>query len=354
MAPESGRLGIYVLDVGQGDCTFIIPPGGEGGSILFDCRDPYVAERFVSNHALTHLRAVVVSHLDQDHIRGIVPFLQGHFDSGRTVESLVIGIDRPPGPDGPGREIRTLLERALYWEANPPCEGFVLEDATRRREPLRIAGGPDWFVELVLPFHGDVMRAAGLGDADPNTCSAVMRICRARTSVLVGGDAPLSSWDRLEPALLPARAIRVPHHAGGTERGGRYASYEDLYRTIDAQHALISVGTNNNYGHPAPAHVAAARRGGACRVRCTQLTPRCHPSPSDLRSEALRHAAGVEWPYRHHARSGDPRRTPTQETPCAGTMAVSIDALGRLSILPRPGGAHDKLIRKVPAPLCEG
>lgn len=128
MAPESSPLGIYILDVGQGDCTFIVPPRGEGAPILFDCNDAYVAERFASNHAITHLRAVIASHLDRDHIRGIVPFLQSHFDSGRTLEMLVVGIDRPPDRGGPGHEISTLLERALAWERTPPCAGFVLED----------------------------------------------------------------------------------------------------------------------------------------------------------------------------------------------------------------------------------
>ena len=52
-------LGIYFLDVGQGDCTFVVPPAGEGRPILFDCNDAYVALRFVANHGITHLAAVV-------------------------------------------------------------------------------------------------------------------------------------------------------------------------------------------------------------------------------------------------------------------------------------------------------
>lgn len=352
MAPDPSRLGIYVLDVGQGDCTFIVPPRGEGAPILFDCNDAYVAERFASNHAITHLRAVIASHLDRDHIRGIVPFLKTHFDSGRTLEMLVIGVDRPPGEDGPGREISVLLEHALRWERTA---GFVLEDPTRRTAPLRLAEGPGWAVDLVLPFYADRLRATGLGDEDPNRCSAVLRIWRAGVSVLIGGDAPLVSWDLLEPHLLPARVVRVPHHAGGTDRGARFQGYEELYRAIDAHHAFVSVGSNNAYGHPAPAHIAAARRGGACRVRCTQLTSRCHPTPEDLREEAIQVAGGVEWPYRHKVHPGDPSRPrPKDETPCASSMVMWIGSDGTLELEPRPRGAHDRLIAKIPTPLCVG
>lgn len=46
MAAEGSALSVYFLDVGQGDCTFIVPPEGEGDPIMFDCPDPYVAERY--------------------------------------------------------------------------------------------------------------------------------------------------------------------------------------------------------------------------------------------------------------------------------------------------------------------
>lgn len=354
MPADPSRLGIYILDVGQGDCTFIVPPQGEGAPILFDCNDAYVAERFASNHDVTHLAAVIASHLDRDHIRGIVPFLTTHFARGGTLERLVVGVDRPPAEDGPAHEIATLLEHAIRWERTPPCAGFALVTPVRDRAgPLRIAAGPGWTVDLVLPFHGDYAAALGLGVGTPNRCSAVLRICRAGASVLVGGDAPLASWDRLEPALLPARAVRVPHHGGDLGASARFPDHDALYGAIGARHSLVSVGTHNAHGHPDPDHIAAARRGSACRVRCTQLTPRCHPTPGAMRREALRLAGAVEPTYRHTVALGDPRkRRPDDEVPCAGSIVLWIDASGALEIEPRPRGAHDRLIGKMLTPLC--
>lgn len=353
MTTDQTRLGIYMLDVGQGDCTFIVPPQGEGDPILLDCNDAYVAERFIANHGFSRLCAVVASHLDRDHIRGIVPFLETYFAGGNTVEQLFVGVDRPPAEPGQGVEVARLLERALEWAATPPCSGFTLSDPTRARAPLRLASGPGWQVDLVLPYYASRVRATGIGGEDPNACSSVLRVTRQGSSILVGGDAALDSWELLEPALLPAVAIRSPHHGGDLGAGERWGGAVDLYQSVGATHAFVSVGTNNGYGHPVAAHLAAMRNGGTCRVRCTQLTARCHPVPSALRSESMDIAGGVEWPYRHKTRPGDPRRTSrVEETPCAGSMVVWVDASGAVSVEPRPRGDHDLFLAKVGTPLC--
>lgn len=353
MTTDAARLGIYMLDVGQGDCTFIVPPQGEGDAILLDCNDAYVAERFVSNHGIRRLRAVVASHLDRDHIRGIVPFLETYFSNGNSIDMLFVGVDRPPGEPGKAVEVARLLERALAWAEDPPCPGFILSDPTRVAAPVVLASGSGWQIELVLPFYTSRVRATGIGGEDPNRSSVVLRVSRQGSNVLIGGDASLDSWERLEPALLPAAAIRTSHHGGDLGSGARWSEVADLYQAVNADHAFISVGTNNAYEHPNAAHVAAMRNGGRCRVRCTQLTTRCHPSPETLRNESLDIAGAIEWPYRHRTKPGDPRRTNrTHETPCAGSMVVWIDAAGSISAEPRPRGDHDLFLAKVRRPLC--
>lgn len=85
---QGDLLKVFFLDVGQGDCTFVVPPSGESAPILFDCSDAYVAERFVANHDIADLAAVVVSHLDQDHIKGLLPFLRTHFSASREARDV--------------------------------------------------------------------------------------------------------------------------------------------------------------------------------------------------------------------------------------------------------------------------
>ncbi len=155
MPADASSLKVHCLDVGQGDCTFIVPPEGEGYPILFDCADLYTAERFVANHGIESLAAVVASHLDIDHVRGLLPFLENHFSAGRRVERLVLGLDRVPRR-GRNRSLQALVERALDWEQEPPHDGFVLEPPFRTAVPLNLAAGADWSVKLVLPWYGAV------------------------------------------------------------------------------------------------------------------------------------------------------------------------------------------------------
>ncbi len=348
MTADPDRLEIYCLDVGQGDCTILVPPEGEGDPILFDCADAYVAERFFANHGMKRLEAVIVSHLDIDHVRGVLPFLRQHFEHGGEVGQLVIGLER----SDPGTAATDLLDAALEWDRNPPHKGF------RLLAPFRFSGasatiskGKGWRVDLVLPFYGGALGAQHDGD-DPNMASAVLRIERKGAVVLVGGDAPLGSWERLEEELRAAHTIRIPHHGGEIREGGEaWADFSDLYDAVRAEKAIISVGTNNTYGHPLKDHIQAARRGTQCRILCTQMTTRCHKKPVKVRADALRAASGIEYPYRHHAQPGAPSPRPDTEVPCAGTVLVSINATGTVYIQPRPK-AHESVIELLDHPMC--
>ena len=222
-----GDLGIYFLDVGQGDCTFVVPPDGEGDPILFDCADHVVAERFCANHRIRHLECVIASHLDVDHIRGILPFLENLFADRRRVRRLFVGLDRAPRDES---NLTALIEKACAWEREPPHPGFVLEAPDRTAAgPKLVAEGVGWRVELLLPFHGTVLEAVAAGDRSSNRCSAVLRVERDGAAVLVGGDAPLGSWERIEAGRRAAAAIRTPHHGGDIlEHAGAWTTYDDL------------------------------------------------------------------------------------------------------------------------------
>lgn len=263
--------------------------------------------------------------------------------------------DRVP-KRGHNEALRELVRKALAWERKPPHDGFALKAPHRDQEgPLVIASGGGWSVDLVLPFVGAVAESLLEGGDQPNGCSAVLRVTREGTSILIGGDAPLGSWERLEEGRRAAHVIRVPHHGGEIREGGKeWTRFEHLYDAVGAELAAISVGTNNGHEHPLPVHAAAAHRGHACRLLCTQLTPRCHDEPRALRDEALAQAGGVEWPYRHRVVPGhrSKSRRPAEEVPCAGTISVSIDARGALMVLPDDRDSHAALIAQVDHPLC--
>ena len=90
------RVGIYLLDVGQGDATIVLLPDPKR-AVLFDCRDAYVATQLLENWKVEHLH-VVVSHLDEDHIAGIAEILE-HFVE--KVEAVHLSADRKVTDDAP-------------------------------------------------------------------------------------------------------------------------------------------------------------------------------------------------------------------------------------------------------------
>lgn len=343
-------LGIYFLDVGQGDCTFIVPPKGEGNPILFDCADDFVATRFCEDHKVDELEAVVASHLDSDHVRGILPFLRSHFDAGRRVSKLAIGIDRRI--EGSSETLQTLISAALDWDKSPPHTGFGLVRVDRDKDgPIVIASGATWEVELVLPFHGDALKAA-VTKGDANLASVVLRVTRGATSVLIGADAPLSSWERLEASKRRATVIRTPHHGGELNpSGSTFRAFGDLYGAVGADLGVVSVGTNNQHSHPKLDHIRAARRGGACQLACTQMTGACDKNAWALRPRGIGVAKSVGWPWRHEDKVGSPKR-PTREVPCAGTVVVSLAPDGAYVVLPNEA-SHRDMVDAASDPMCE-
>lgn len=334
------RFGIYFMDVGQGDCSLLCPPSTP--PVLVDCADATTALHFVRDLRIKALSAVIVSHLDQDHIAGMHRFLADFLDGGGEVGALYINMDR--------RDLsemgRNLLEQALTWNR----EGLLrLHPPMRETKPKLVCHGSGWTIDIVLPRYERVLASQVAGRNAPNLVSAAVRVRCFEKAVLVGGDVPLGSWEELEPRLLKADVLRVPHHGGSIDEGAMAWTAQDLYRDVAPRIAVFSVGTTNRHGHPLPEHMRAAMAGGPCRRVCTQLTARCHPAPERLRRAALRNVASVGYPYARHMRSRGPK-----EVPCAGSVMIAIDESGTIEAVPPPGpgGWHDAFVDRTAHPMC--
>lgn len=327
----------------------MVAPEGQD-PILFDCADAYVAERFVKDHSIRRLHAAVVSHLDRDHIAGMLGFLKNFLEQGGTVGALYISLDRPV--EGLGAAASELLTQALQWDK----EGKLpLAPSHRDIAPRPICQGTDWKVELVLPQYADVLGQRLEEGEQPNRCSAVLRVSRKDKAVLIGGDAPLVSWAKVEPALLPAAVFRTPHHGGDITEDNCDPAWTErrLYQSGAPKEAVVSVGTNNGYEHPRRAQVEAIRHQG-CRLLCTQLTARCHDQPLRHRAQALSRVGAVEYPYRHRVAPGDHKRyRPAEEVPCAGSMVAWFGVDGQVWLEPPVDNWHDDLVMRLDRPMCK-
>jgi competence protein ComEC len=84
-----------------------------------------------------------------------------------------------------------------------------------------------------------------IGD-DLNTNSIVLRISYGTVNFLYTGDATTAAEDAMEKTGYPldAQVLKVGHH------GSSDASSGSFLRRVDPEVAVISLGENNEYGHP--------------------------------------------------------------------------------------------------------
>jgi competence protein ComEC len=209
-----------VCDVGQGDAIAL--PLGSGSGILVDAGpDVGAVDRCLDRLGITSLPLVLVSHLDADHVGG----LAGAF-AGREVGQVATATLAPS--DDRAADFAALVERA-------GGRRLTLVPGDRRS-----VGGVT--LEVLAP---DPRRATG--GAAANDLSMVVRAEARGLSILLTGDLGADAEARLRRSGTDLRAdvLKVPHH--GSDDADR-----EFMAATGARLALVSVGADNTYGHPAP------------------------------------------------------------------------------------------------------
>lgn len=361
------RVAVYMLDVGQGDSSIVLLP--DDRVVIFDCADDHVLRSVLEGWRSPTIAGFILSHLDRDHIGGALQFLKGW--KGR-IETVYLSPDRDVSSDhDEAKRAKELLDHVDEGSRDAPARSRRFELVSNERDPRPVARGDGWSVSLLAPRHGQqIQREREEEWEEANRYSSILRVQVGANKMLIGGDAPLLTFSELPPGELPAAAFRIPHHGGALDDGGIPTGWdvERLYREVGADTALISVGTNNPHEHPREEWIAPIT-GGACRLLCTQVTPRCHPGlrvtgPDGARTQDLveldalrkrvitRHNQWTEPQYRHLT---DVRRQVAKgllEVPCAGTVIVRLHLDGRVDVLPSRGGEHEGIVDDWERPLC--
>lgn len=221
-APREGCLNVYMLDVGQGDSLLLISP--EGKTMLVDTGSEEQAQGVESS-----LRALGIETLD------VLVLTHAHEDHAGAAIELVKHI--PIGKAYLGGDTAGYEEKLLRQLSRRKVETVSLWVGTE----------VDWSescnVEVLSPF-------ADRGMGEENDASAVLRVAFGDSSILLCADATVDT-ENLLLALHPldhlrSTVIKLAHHGSNTSSG------EEFLRLVAPELALISVGENNGYGHPAP------------------------------------------------------------------------------------------------------
>jgi beta-lactamase superfamily II metal-dependent hydrolase len=286
MSTEKISCICYFLDVGQGTSNIVYL--GDGRAVVIDGGVSSGVPLQFLNRYVKAIEALVISHNDKDHQAGALDILLNF--RGR-VNDLYFLEDRPFVHIG----LFALAEKILAERE------IRIRRLERSHDPhiLYRDSRSGTTLEILYPEYMDNYRARR-GNR-PNATSGVIALSRGHRVCLFPGDATIVAWRQIH-TRLKGRPIRcdvlaVPHHGGvigsdqtprprkGKARSARPSTakqeLEWLYKNaIQTDYAVISVGTDNTYGHPR-AEVIDALRGGTPKsldqpvVLCTQITERC-------------------------------------------------------------------------------
>lgn len=229
---------LTLLDVGQGDAILVRdgsravmidgggwPHGDFAGRVLVPA---------LAVHGVARLDAMVLTHADRDHCRGLV-------------------------------DLAAYLHASALWAGAhslaQPC-GHQL--ARRVGGVRRLHAGQQLRVgrwRLMVLASGDEPRARGLGSNDRSLL--LLAVVRGRRFLLTGDierPAERLALERLD-AWLRADVLKVAHH------GSRSSSQSAWLAAVSPRLALVSVGAGNPYHHPAPTVIARLEAAGAWVLR---------------------------------------------------------------------------------------
>jgi competence protein ComEC len=216
-----GALEVTALDVGQGDAILVTTPHGH--HVLVDGGPSAIGLARELGAVLPHwqrsIDRVLVTHPQEDHIAGIPGLLDRYdvdaeFDTGAT---------------------NTIRSYPLYLQ--------------RAHDRSEIHAG-DSFTEDGLLFEV-LWPPVGYRTDELNNTSLIIRITYGATRVLLTGDSEAPAQRELmNREDVRADVLKVPHHGSKT-------SSTEFLRAVDPAVAVISVGAENHFGHPAPETLAA-------------------------------------------------------------------------------------------------
>ncbi|MEV4642565.1 ComEC/Rec2 family competence protein [Actinoplanes sp. NPDC049548] len=228
---------VVTCAVGQGDA--VVLPAGPGRAVVIDAGpEPDPVDRCLRRLGVRKVLLFVVSHFHIDHIGGVAGVFRG-----RSVAGVIV----PDWPDPPGGR------------------AAVAAQARAARAPLAVAA-PGWTYAtggLALTVIGPFEPLHGT-NSDPNNNSLVVRARLQGTTVLLPGDAETEEQqellNHLGPREVRADVLKVAHH------GSPY-QLPEFVDAVDPAVALVSVGRDNDYGHPNASLLGRLRRGGARVLR---------------------------------------------------------------------------------------
>jgi competence protein ComEC len=226
---------MVACDVGQGD-GLVLNAGHESGVVVDVGPDPLAMDRCLDRLDVGQVPVIVLTHFHSDHVAG----LSGVVSDRVVGEINVTGLGEPAGA-------AAAVALAAAEEGVPVR---VPEYGEMRRQ-----GEVTW--QVIGPSRDVTGGGYGADSSDANNASVALLVAVRGVRLLLSGDIEPEAQQLMGRELgeLGVDVLKVPHH------GSRYQD-EEFLSGLGARLAVISVGKDNDYGHPAPETVQLLQDSG--------------------------------------------------------------------------------------------
>lgn len=224
----SKPLKAHYIDVGQADSVFIELPNGQ--TLLIDAGDSKNGSQvvnYIKSLGYNQLDYVVATHPHADHIGGMTSVING----------LKIGKFFMPEKEHTTKTFENMID-ALALKSI---------DVYRAKSGIDIINIDGLRANVLSPV-------SNYGD-DLNNWSAVVKVVYKNNSFLFMGDAETKVEGQL--SNIDVDVLKVGHHGSDTSSGLSFL------KKVTPEHAIISVGAGNSYGHPTQSVVSNLQSVGA-------------------------------------------------------------------------------------------
>ena len=283
-------------------CTISFLPVGNADSIVIQTDDSmivvdlgnlFVLEEWIEQHQITKIDRIYITHAHGDHFPSLIKLTTfiDNYQSKIKIEKIhlpykvieLAGQRLLPSPNDPKNgKLRFALKRIKEWSINREVkhspivlDGEVYSDKNFKIEPLH-------------PSQGYIESHLALSKNKLNEISVVLKVVYGEFSAILLADI---EGDGLTELLqlktdFTSNVVKIPHHGAWPKNG---EDLKTLLEFIDPEIAVLSVGSQNNYGHVRPelfkALITLQNKAIQNKKKfsfiCTEVTRTCKSSASD-------------------------------------------------------------------------
>jgi len=219
------KLKIYFFDVGQGSAIFVAAPNGN--QVLID-GGPSDAVLAKLGQALPlfdkKIELLILTHPDADHLSGLIEVLK-RYGVGQILETGIV---------------------------DNTAEYQIWNELIKQKNIPVVFASAGQIVKIVDNLAIKILYPLGKIDGqdfskNTNSTSIVGKVCYGENTMLFTGDAEEQTEKPLVMLGVDLRAdiLAVGHH------GSKNSTSDKFLSAVAPQLAVIQVGLNNRYGHPA-------------------------------------------------------------------------------------------------------